>query len=594
MGKIKDSLNNNRNVMLISFISSALFISIIFYFLPVRYEYNDDFGIVRTLTEASGFKPCPHNLFLSQILNYALYFLYKWRPVFPWYGIFVYLALCLGTSLILSVLFKSGRKKAALFALPALFIFIGHCIILASFTSACLILEFAVFLCLMEWAIAKKCPFKNQKLYGLLLAGCLLLSFLLRWRLVLFTTCFALPILCWTRWRQIKAALPVIGILVVFVCFDRGLFYFTSPDDMMSFVDYNKLRSQFCDYAGGAYRSDVTVNAIAKAGWAPGDYACFANWLMLYDEILFNSRSLRLFLEENNSNNVLPSLTAIIMKTGSALSRSCYYTVILISSILICLFYRLNHILDFSVNCQTRIAISFCIIAGGIVCLMNSRFLERVFIPLYLYLFSAFFLMTHIKNGDVQTHKIPIFGKKIILQLCVVSLCLTAGAAYLQCERCLHLLSNSEIRKKHISSSLDQVERYSRMKNPHPIPLIVPMDPNDNLGTRYVNPLKEFSDFTMLRLFPSGWQINSGHYYDALKKMGIDGGRDFLKWIINRDEVFLSLLGRGHKYNRYIQGLWLSYYARNITQEQNLEFAPIFDFSNKDGFGLIFYNLRSK
>jgi hypothetical protein len=40
--------------------------------------------------------------------------------------------------------------------------------------------------------------------------------------------------------------------------------------------------------------------------------------------------------------------------------------------------------------------------------------------------------------------------------------------------------------------------------------------------------------------------------------------------------------------------VWKDYYLRHITPGMKLEFIPVYDFRNKEGKGLIFFQIRSE
>lgn len=589
--KINTLIDNDSYKLLKPVIITAIFMAIVISFFPIRYDDNDDFGIIKTLTSLSGFTPYAHNLFLSQTLTYILFYLYNWWPSFPWYGLFIITAAFLGTAMTLSVLIRSSRQKSIILALPFLVVSFFHYFAYVSFTSASLILELAVFLSLLDWAIKEKCPWNNNKLYGLFLAGCFLFSFLLRWRLVLFSTTFALPILLWVKWREVRLALPLIIILFTVICLDRGLFYVMSPDTMKPYVEYNKIRAKFHDYAEGNFYPEVTQKAATKAGWSLEDYFCFKAWLMLYDNVLFNSHSLQSFLKENIPNDSHYFKTRIMDPIKSALWSSLRHIVIFLSVMLMIPLYILSRFKYSSIHCKKKILLSLGIILTGIVYLMTSRYVANIYVPLFLYAFCAFFLMIHVKSNFPETHGNTISRNRPITFIIIIFLVFAVWGDYQQIKIASKRLEKSEEAKVRIIESMEALKRHSLSKNNIAAPLLVAMNPTDNLCTKCINPLKEFSDYTDIRLFPGGWQINSGHYHLALKEMGIRDGREFLKWMINNNEVFIAHVFRNQKVFEFLRDMWLSYYDRhNIAgQEGQIWFDPAL-ISN----GVIYFNLKFK
>ena len=207
----KEEGNLGRHALLKAFVFSAAFILIVLFLLPVRYEINDELAlVVRPLNERAGVRPdldSTRTFLISQTLHYILYYLYEYWPSIPWLGVFMYLVVFLGCSLMLALVLMANDWKYSLLAVPPLALLVGYCCSFVSVTAASLLLEFGVFMSLMEWTIRNRCPTRSTRWYGLFLMLCFCLSFLLRWRLVVYAIVFAVPILFFLKKDQLRKIL---------------------------------------------------------------------------------------------------------------------------------------------------------------------------------------------------------------------------------------------------------------------------------------------------------------------------------------------------------------------------------------------------
>lgn len=570
------------------FLSAAVFVLIIFLVLPARYETNDDFALIRKLSPQSGFRPDPYHHSLSYTSGRLLCFLYKQCPQFPWYGSFIYSAAFLGTSLMLSVLFRSTQGGAMLLSLPPLCLFFLHIFSFISFTAASLILEFAIFVCAMEWVVRDECPAGNAGWYGLTLALGFLMCFLLRWRLVLFSTVLGAPILLFVKKHQITRAVLVIMALGAVVVADRALFRYTSSDEYRTFMQYSRLRAQFNDTVRGQYHGELTDKALTKVGWSINDYAFYRHWI-LYDNTLFNAQTLGAFLTENDPKKGGAMFALSLERLKKQLSTTNHYTLALIFSIVSILVYRFDRFLRLSKKGRFKTVLALAVIGTGIVYIMSFRFVPRVYVPLYAYFVGATFLLFDSDNEGSPDRVNTRLRQYVIVPCAVIFSLLSWGQAYAQGKTDIHILEKSKMKKAYIQRRLDAVKRTSAA----PDSLLILMNPMDGLGEQYVHPLKEFSDFTDLRIFPAGWGVNSPRYDAILTDMGLKDGRAFLKWMMNNQEALLVLMAKGRKDIQRWKYLWGSYFFRRIAPTQNVSLIPVHDFTDKNGVGLVFFNIRS-
>ena len=576
-----------KEAFLKGFVLSAVLVLVIMWFMPVRYEVNDELGMIMTLSGRHGVPPDPYAPFVvSEALHYVLCLLYTHWPSIPWLGMLMCFTVYLGGSLILSLLFRSRDGKYTLLAVPPFVMYVGVCLSVMSVTSASLLLEFAVFLYLMEWAMRKRCPVGNPRLYALFLSLCFLLSYNLRWGMVLKALCFSIPVLCFARRAHFKKALPFAAALTVFIVADRAVLHYKSTEEYKAFAEYTKVRSIFHDTVKGFYNGDITHRALEKVGWSFDDFAFFRFWI-LYDSDLFNIDTVKAFIKENDPQQEAFVFRLIPERIMHSYRTSRHYTLVLIFSILSLFVYRFHSLFGLSRGDRLRIICVLGLIAGSVVFFMYYRFPRRLFIPLYMYLTGASFVVFQAGGESSQGWRRVSTSRKIAVVSAMLLVVLSLGQILAQGKAVVYDSQTRKAMKDDIHRCIAAVEN----KDTYGDPLLVLMDPSTGLRSEAVHPLKELSDFPDVRLFPGGSKINSPVYCDALRQLGLKDGREFLKWLINNDEALLVLYAEDNERTNKVKYLWESYYARRIAPGKGVRLLPVHDCRRRDGSGLVFYRL---
>jgi len=571
------------------FFVAAVFVFVVFSLVPVRYAANDDFALVKLLSERSGFSPDPLNPSLNFSMGWILLFLYGHGPDLPWYGLFVCTACTLGLSLLLSVLFRSTQGLSLLLSLPFLGMVFFHITSFISFTTASLILESGVLLCLMEWVVRDRCPAGRPRFYGWALALAFLIAYLLRWRLVLSVLVFGGPVLLFVKKQQMVKAMPVVMAVCLVIVGDRALFHLTTSDEHKAFMEYNDIRAQFHDTAQGDYYGDLTPKALRKVGWSREDYIFYKRWV-LYDNEEFNERALRTFLEEND-----PKRTECLFVLGwgrlkGHFRQGKHYLLALLFSIVSMGFYRAGGLSELSRSNRLKILLTLAYIGAGIVSVVSIRSVFRVFGPLYAYFFMVCFLFLHLTKRESAQGRGRSVGQNVSVTCAVVFSLLAWGQAYAQGKTDFRILESSKMEKEYIQKGLNVVKSRSGV----PEPLLILMNPTRGLGSEYVHPLKEFSDVTDLRVFPAGWGVHSPRFSSILTDMGLEDGRAFLRWMIDNPKALLVLMARDEMDARRWKSMWESYFFRRIAPDKRTRLVPAYDFRNANGAGLVFFYMRSE
>jgi hypothetical protein len=369
---------------------------------------------------------------------------------------------------------------------------------------------------------------------------------------------------------------------------DRAVFHLMSTDEHKAYLEYNRLRARFHDTAWGDDHGDSTRKALKKAGWSREDYGFYKSWI-LYDNRKFNAEKLGTFLRENEPREAGSFFIAWWKKLRRQFYTGNHYLLALVFATLSILAYRFERFLQSSEKNRVRIVLALTVIGSGILYVMCYRFVPRVFVPLYAYFFGAcFFLSSGQPEGSPDERTRPV-RKAILLVCALVFSLLTWGQAIAQGKMDMRILERSKLEKEYIQKILCVVRNRSAV----PDPLLVLMNPMSGLGAEYVHPLKEFSDFTDLRIFPAGWGVNSPGYSSVLRDMGLEDGRAFLAWLVDNPKALLVMLSRSAIETWRWKALWESYFSRRIAPARRPRLVPVYDFRNAEGAGLVFFSMRS-
>lgn len=563
-----------------------LFIGILM-LIPFRYEVNDDLQFINILSGQGGFPPDFRSTAqsLSQLLSYLLYTLYALLPSVPWYGITMYLAAYIGTSLIVSVIIRSTRsdRPSLLLSAPFLFIFFGHCFTVITYTSAALLLEFGVFLCLLECLLNKQSFSQGSRTYVLFLALCYFLAYLIRWKVVLFFSVAALPVFLFTGKNRFKTVLIFLLFVSLFIFSERMFFSFTATPLQKEYLRYTELRRAFNDTVKGAYHGEATLNAMQTAKWSRQDYAFFRSWI-LYDDRVFNSDTLSLFLSENNPLSTKHSPGIIFEKMKKNFLNSTYHSLLFMCTLLAAFLMRRHRFLIVLDSHKAKIVCSGAVLGAGALFLMYFYFQFKVFVPLYIYILSFFLVLTGYGNRQEGMNVRNIL-LSVVFYIPIVFLCYSIGTMHLA------MAEHSKKEKEYILSSLRAVQ--DQQNNDLLLVLLYP-SASGSLGGEKVHPLREFSDFTKLRIFPAGTEINSPRYVSVLHQMDLKSGHEFLQWTIDRKDVLFVQFIRNRAAKEKIRYVWESYFERRIVFGKKVALEPVYDFRSGGEEGLVFYRMNTQ
>lgn len=577
-----------RTGFLKGFSVAAVLALVILCFLPVRYEANDDFALVSKLSGKTGLSADPLDPTLSTSLGWTLYLLYQYGPDLPWYGLYVCAACYLGFSLMLSVLFRSVKGLSLLLSLPFLGMVFFHLFSFVSFTSASLILESGVFLCCMEWMVRDRCPAKNPRFYAWVLLLAFTISYLLRWRLVLSSLVFVGPVLLFVKRRHMAKATPFLMALALFITGDRVLFHLTASDQHKAFVNYNRLRAEFHDTARGDDHGELTRKALKKVGWSLEDFAFYKSWV-LYDNRKFNERTLSTFLKENDPQKELSLLAVGWKGLKEHCRRGKRYLLAMLFSIASVGFYRAGCLSGLTKRNRLKIIVALAYIGTGIALVVAIRSVMRVYVPLYAYFFGACFFFFHLTERASRQGGSRSVHRHLAVTCAVVFSVLAWGQAYAWGETEIERLHQSKSIREYILSRMEEVKKRTKDADA----ILILMEPSSGLGQETIHPLREFRDFTDLRILPAGWGINSPRYFSILRGMGLEDGRALMEWIVDNERALLVLMAKGGVDVWRWQTQWTSYFARNIVKKGKVKLVPVHDFRDARGRGLVLFSMRS-
>ena len=467
--------------------------------------------------------------------------------------------------------------------LPVILFFVGIVFSRISFTSASLLLEFGVFLSCIEWIIRDKPPLRYPRYYAAFLVICFFLSYNLRWKLTLYFLAFIVPSGFSIKKSQLRKIVPFLMLLSLLIGIDQLLFHLNNTPGHKDYVNYTELqlRYEFFDTFKGTDHGESTLRALEKVGWTSSDYWFYRYWI-IYDDKLFNASTLKVFLEENNPQKSLDEWINLIWTSWRTnIAKIRHPLLMLLFSMLALITFRYRSFRRFPVKMQLKIIATLGAITAGALFVMFYGFQSRVAIPLFTFALSILFLMT----SPEKEHR---NDKLMTLSTFAAALFLSFALWHGYKEGVSRLTSAAYLKgtKTYISRCLEAVQRtYS--------PLIVIMNPTRGIGIEGVNPLKEASDFPPVKMFPYGWEINSPRYYRFLKSLGLENGREFLQWMVNRSDVLLVLFSLDPEETWLIENMWVSYYNRRVMPGGRVQLRIAYDFRNSNGAGLVMYRIEA-
>ena len=570
---------------IIGFGLPALFLCVCLLLLPVRYETNDDFGNIERLQTHQVISPDKSSPVLSKTLVTVLIALYRTVPDIPWYGIIVYGALFLGVALNYGVLTRSCNPLLLVLISPLFFLFVFHSFVFLSHTTAALLLEFGVFISLLEWVLKKDSPYEKRGYYAVLLTLGLILGYLLRWILVSYFLVFGAPLLLFIHISQLKKIWPFVLAVVVVIFADRGFAAFTVTSEQQQYLTYNSLRADFHDSPEGFFRKEITSKAIEKAGWAPIDFIMYKHWV-LYDNVLFNAETLKIFLKENNVDVKSKPVQNALGKMKANYLQSKHHTRVATLVAIIAFIFYFPNFKKTSKNSIIKIGLSWCFFLGLILFFAYYRFPPRIYIPMYIFYLSFLFLSLNIRANNEKRSKSLVVKKSAWIITIFLTL-IAYKTAWTQISSSLGLLDHSLNEKNYVNYCLADL----KLKIKESSPLIVRMKMTDSLSKEKIHPLKEKTDFTDMFVMPGGTSVNSPRYHQILTMLNLKNGRHFLQWCANNKRVYFVYFARSKKEHEKFISWWDAYYRVRIFPGKNLRFKKVRDYRGKSGSGIIFYQL---
>lgn len=572
----------NRPVLL-SVVATLIGFVIIVVVLPMRYETNDDVVLKNSLSGDDGFLPDASSTThcISQTLSSVMYRLYQFSPTVPWFQIMLYLAAFAGIVLSVSVLVRTALERhsilSALVILPPIASWIVYVFSKVSFTSAALVLEFGVFLSVLDWVRQEQASSGHERRMALFLSFCLIVSYLIRWSLTLYFVGFLFPVLLFMKRDHLKPLVIMLVIFLVFVSADRIAFTLTASQQQEEFMEFNKVRSSFHDTVAGDFWGERTAIAAQEVGWHLDDYWFFKSWIV-YDDRLFNTERVQAFLRENYDRSVRFLSRVLWTQLENSVKISRTHLLIFALAILALLLINGQGLRRLSLAGKMKIVTVMGFTGAGILLLMCYRFPFRISIPLLFYALGIAFVI--LSKGESHNDRKMI----IVTGICMLAI---TWQVFTQAVQHYRSLESSAQENRYVLQCLQRIRVSQEHKS-----IIIQMVPalRNGMGFENIHPLKRSSDFTTFEGVFSN-PVNSPRYYSYLNSLGLKDGHDFMKWAINNPRVLLAFFDRGNSVLSMAIPLWESYYRRNLTMGSPVQLQKAYDFRNRESVGLVFFRL---
>ncbi|MGC9337956.1 MAG: hypothetical protein ACP5EQ_07700 [Candidatus Cloacimonadia bacterium] len=447
----------------------------------------------------------------------------------------------------------------------------------------------AVLLCILELLVRRDFPIKIDN-YIVILSLCFLLSFLLRWELIVIFIVMGFPILFFLSKKINKKYIKIIFFITLILVGNGALIYLESSQ-YSSFKEYNKLRSEFHDTYKGDVYGDFTQKACIKAGWTPDDYYIFRKCWFLYDSKTFNSHNLDVFLEENKYGyNTIILLRDTFLRIYNSFTNDSNIIVVTLLSIGCMILYHIDKVFKINKKQLFKIIGSVVLMTVMVLAFMGYRFPERISWPIFTYYFSFIYVLGDNMGGQL-TNKEVIYKidkknkyKKIITIAVMACVLLFVGKSII---RFVNIINSHFMYQKYLNAVLTAISIDDVFSET----IIIPFDPA-RTGIYNMHPFRNTCVFSNIKIIPSGWVINTPHYENALGEIGIRDGNDLLDWIINNKNILIMHKMNNDDNSLKDKGLLESYLSHRMPGK-SIKLIPKYNYTTKNRKGLIFYNVTS-
>ncbi|MBB76149.1 MAG: hypothetical protein CMJ75_16705 [Planctomycetaceae bacterium] len=567
-------------------------------FLPVKYDVNDDFGVVMALSGGDGFPAGQTGWFISRILSQTLYFSYRVAAGVPWYGLILYCCAWLASGFAVSNFWYGvADRRLRLLVLPAWTIALGHCLVAVTFTSVTLWLELGVFLYLLRWLHLGR-PFRIQ---CWILSGAWMLSYLWRAPLALYFTVFALPLFLYTkradRWSLVRWIVPCLLLVVVdqvSSSWDRR------TEAAQRFVVYSRLRAQFHDRPSGR-EGPLTETAIREADWLPEDHELYRSRWFLYDEDRFSPQRIARFLTKNQPPFAL-NLTQVRSGLNYVWQANRNYLPLIGCVLLAMILHEWPQLWGAFCRRWLRTAIVLGLPLSLMLFLTWYRMPSRISLPLMLYFLGTLLVLSQevvLSQDSLQ------FPEKLVGKFRFWHACVTWGLFGVACFLGLQAVraDRSSLFTERAQLQFVQTSIRALAESSVNSPLVIRLDPRHAFGFDAVHPLREREGLTSMRLLPAGSWIRSPRYYRILHELKASTGAELIRQAVDRPDILFVLhIPPGKPARDQAQRtlrLWELYVDRHLLKvkdhSQKVAFEVLRTFGQDDSAmgQLIFYRLRS-
>ena len=573
------SVRSDAGILRRAFLVAAVVVGLFVLAVPVKYVVNDDPSFAMILSGSDGFSASADLPFLSRIFSQLLYSLYAVAPAVPWYGVCLYLSAFLGLGLLLTVPFATGFTR-----LGTVVMLVGWSPYLLfglyniSMTSVTLWLQFGAILHVLGWLRSDR----NWRLSGWLVGTALVVGYLWRWELFLVFSVFAAPLFLFVTRAELRKSLPVlIGLCLVVVC-DRSWEYLeTGTTEYQEYQVFNRVRGRFHDRAEGQWHAS-TPEALEKVGWTENDYLAYHDLWMLYDEDAVNERRLEVFLEANRRTQkgrvaqVAERVRQIVQGNKMVLPA------FVLTSMALLVFYFPGWV---KYGGSERWRMIGSVVAVGILAALVCyvRFVSRVSFPLFVYFMGLVVVIDNrVSRGGLRVKGFR--GERVMVSvLSLAAIVLTTTWARVDASA----LRTEVVQRKFVRAS---VERF--LEKVEDTPVLIQLDPGVAMMHVGCGPLTERLTTEDIRVVPTGWNMRSPRYQEALSEVDVRSGEGLLKRALEDPQFFFVLYARPWDDVSRVVSTWEAYYSQHFGEpgEQRYRLEPKQAYESA-GYRVTFYQM---
>jgi len=502
-------LSDKFKLFILPVLINVILFSLLFLFIYVRYQTNDDSGIEAVVSGIKMGEPSEYLVVINIVLGKILVLLYSNFPNVNWYPIMLYLLHFLSFTIILHCILKKKNLMSLSIYLLVFSLFELFLLANLQFTTTAAVTGISGMLLVFTYIDSKDLSFYSAISMGIIF---LVIAGLVRKNILYMILGLSSVYLLIKLIRKPGLRIPVIIaiIIAIFSLFNIYNNYYYNKDAQWDFyMGYNQLRGKIIDYPRFEY-SKLNKDIYDDVGWSENDVEMFDNWFFA-DLKLYSIEKLEYVVE-----NIKPEIkNNRIFKTLKEAWNSISLEIRVFT--LVFLIFMIMDII------RSRNKYLFSVLISSLLIIVYFSFLgrlpDRVFIPIIL-----FFILSGIIF--IKPLRLRPFSntKKIAIKITIFSFCIIIVMLLFISTACKSRVykTDQEDFENVVAELIEKDKIYIRWGSAQVYDRII--------FFHVPHHLKRFKTINL------GWRTHSPIYNQSLEKYSID---NLYKDIIERDDIYV-------------------------------------------------------